>query len=106
MNIQTKLFLDKCLKVGLKRVCICVSNKIIPESISFPFGPRDSVFGLKRKNAKTHDYNGWPAIWAAVEMANIGGGCGNSNQHQINKGAQYALDAGAYIRKNGKWVRL
>jgi hypothetical protein len=106
MNKQTVFFLSKCLEVGLKRVCICVSNPIVPESMTFIFGSEDSVFGLKRKGSTTHNYNGWPAIWAAVSLAGIGAGTGNSNQHQISPGAVYALDRGTYFRKNGKWVKI
>ncbi len=106
MTKQTEQFLAKCLELGLKRVCIGVANPIVPESMTFTFGPYNAVFGLKRKNAQTHDYNGWPAIWAVVNQLGIGGGCGNSNQHQVSPVAMAQLDLGAYVRQNGKWKRL
>lgn len=106
MNKLTKKFLNACDEVGLKRVVIGVAHPLVPESQTFVFGPQYSVFGLKRKGSQTHDFDGWPAIWAAVSRAGISGGAGNSNQHQIEPKFMAELEKGAYQRINGEWRKV
>lgn len=90
-------FLNNCEKVGIKKVGIGTRDKTFKESNSFPFGYSGSVFADEK-------YEGWPAIWRAVEMTDkehgIGRCCGNSGQYQT--GTQF-LENGIYEFKDGNW---
>lgn len=104
-HIFTAAFLKKCSDAGYTAVAISRTHKSIPQSIDFPFGSDGSVFahkkGAGRKNEPRID--GWPAIWQITVEMNIGVGCGNSHQKQINT-AQ--LIDGVYHFKDGNWKRI
>lgn len=91
---KTLEFLDNCQKVGIKRVGINMRDEKFEESKNWPFTRRGMVFADER-------YEGWPAIWRAVEMTkDIKQYCGNSGQYQCD--TQF-LQSGIYEFKNGKW---
>ena len=96
----TDKFLKRCSAHKIKAVCINERNPIVEESITYPFGEKGSVFA----NGRTKD--DFPAIWSVVEEMNISGGCGNTNQHQINELGMSKLIDGVYEYKDGKWNKI
>jgi hypothetical protein len=98
----TEKFLDACREEGLKKIAIGVSHDSIPESVSFPFGPDNSVFS-NRKNSKL---SGSPAIWEVVRKLGISGGCGNGDQHQLTIEGKARLIDGVYHLKDGSWKKV
>lgn len=94
---KTSEFLEICSKVGIKKVGISKRDDSFKESLGWGFSEKWSVFADER----TED--GWPAVWKAVEIMDISGGCGNSGQHQISDKATHFLQEGIYEFKNGKW---
>lgn len=96
----TDKFLKCCSKHKIKAVCINTSNEIVKESTTFAFGCYNSVF------ASGNTTNGTPAIWAVCEELGISGGCGNHDQHQLNRTAMAKLVDGAYQYKDGKWNKI
>lgn len=93
----TMEFLNECKKAGIKRVSIGMADEEIKSTKGWPFGCESSVF------ADGDDKNGWPKIWGVVESLGIGGGCGNSGQHQISGESYARLVDGVYSYKDGKW---
>jgi hypothetical protein len=93
----TSKFLATCSKHYIREVCIGVSNKIVPSSVAWPFNTSNSIFAMGNSE------NGWPKIWEIVEKMGIGGGCGNSDQHQSDNSN---LVDGAYQHKDGKWIKI
>ena len=96
----TDKFLKRCSAHKIKAVCINERNPIVKESITYPFGEKGSVFA----NGRTKD--DVPAIWRVVEEMDISGGCGNTNQHQINELGMSKLIDGVYEYKDGKWNKI
>jgi len=93
----TKVFLDECKKQGIKLVSIGRTDEEIKSTNGWPFDPARSIFADNRSK------DDWPAIWKVSENLGIGGGCGNSGQHQISSEAYARLVDGVYSYKNGKW---
>lgn len=89
-------FLENCQKCGITRVGICQRDDEFIESKGWCFSVNGSVFADEKKD-------GWPAIWRAVKMSDISGGCGNSGQSQIGGEKAQFLQEGIYKLKNGKW---
>lgn len=96
----TKEFLKQCSKHKIKVVSIGRRTNLIEESASWPFDPNTSVF------AEGNDSSGWPAIWSVTEATGTSGGCGNHNQHALNKVGQTKLINGVYKFQDGKWMRV
>ena len=48
------------------------------------------------ENKRWPEENGWPAMWRIVELMEIKGGCGNSDQHQTQDYAGKLFPAHAY----------
>lgn len=103
MNKATYNLLRKCQKYGLKRVCVGVAHPLVPESMTFPWNPDGSVFGIDTPKGLSKDDDGWPAIWRVVEDLGISWGAGNSNQHQARMDG---LQLGAYLYRNKKWKKI
>lgn len=97
---QTQLFLKECSKAGICKVCIQASDDSVPSSKGFPFGTNGSVFAMGDTK------NGWPAIWGVCGRTGYSGSCGNADQHSLNKKGQDELIDGAYICKQGKWIKV
>ena len=97
---KTSEFLKICGSLGIKTVGIRKTHEDIKSSSSWHDG-FDAVYADESTNK---DGSGWPAIWEAVEIAGISGGCGNSGQHQIQHDAK--LIDGVYRLKNGKWKMI
>ena len=93
----TMTFLEACQKNGISIVSIQTKTDLIPETKTFPFGVRGSVF------SDDVSVGGWPAIWLAVRDAGLQDGCGNGNQMQTNCSK---LVDGVYELKDGKWRRI
>ena len=96
----TRKFLTQCSKHNIKLVSIGVRTDLIEKSKTYPFGCSGSVFA----EGRTKD--GWPVIWSVVSELGIGGGCGNSDQHQITQDAQSILIDGVYEFKDKKWHKI
>jgi hypothetical protein len=96
----TNEFLQECARVGLNKISIAKSHESIKESVTFPFGASGSVFGIGINDSR--DKQGWPAIWGVCERKGLGGGCGNSNQYQVDT---TRLIEGVYHFKGGAWKR-
>lgn len=95
------IFLNTCLKYGIKKVCVCVPHPSVPMSTTFGFGTMGSVF-----SERLHTKWGWPAIWQVCEDLKIGAGCGNGMQHQISLDAQSKLEHGCFHHINGEWKKI
>lgn len=95
----TSEFLEECGCVGITKVAIRKVHKSVPSSIGFPFGAGNSVFAFQPKSVKSD----WPPIWGVVNKMNIGGACGNSDQHQL--GGDDLID-GVYHLKKGRWIKV
>lgn len=102
MNEATRKLLKKCQEYGLKRVCIGVRHKIVPESMGFPFSPVTSIFGIVAPKADS-DVEGSPAIWRVVDELGISTGAGNTNQHTADLSG---IEMGAYRFYGGQWKKL
>lgn len=96
MKPATERLLSECLKLGIRRIAICISDPTVPESTTFVFGASYSVFAKGK-------INDWPAIWKAVENAGIRRGCGNTDQMQISNPDE--LDHGCYFYRRGEWKK-
>ena len=92
----TERFLTECAKAGIRKVAI---GKAPP---SWPFEGSGSVFTF----GNARDKSDWPAIWGVVNRLKIGGGCGNTDQHQISAEGQRSLIDGTYKLKDGVWSRV
>jgi hypothetical protein len=92
----TSKFLSNCKQHGIKKVSIGTRHESIPASMTFPFGVINSVFSVSKNNTE---------IWDACRDAGVGGGCGNADQHQLNRIGQSMID-GVYHLKNGTWRRV
>lgn len=92
----TSLYLQCCEKHGISLTSICRKTNLISACKGWPFGFDDNVFADERKGT-------WPAIWAVCEEMNLGGGCGNTGQHQAN--CSRLID-GVYKLENGKWLKI
>lgn len=99
INERTKKLLELCKKHNYKRVCIRESSELVPQSVSFPFGPSNSIFCWPCKDKQCID--GWPAIWEIAEILGESS-CGNSHQYQIS--GDY--NSGVYVLKNGEWEKI
>lgn len=96
MNDLTRRVLSECKKAGYKRICVECADSAVPISVSFPFGPKGSIFALPNRRSG----DGWPAIWKIIENLEIWEGCGNGQQVAVKSGV---LDQGYYYLVNGKW---
>jgi len=104
MTPSTEEFLNKCADAGYTRVSVCTAHSKIPDSIDFPFGAEDSVFAYPDRGEKEpRNELDQPPIWDIVEEMGIGGGCGNSHQHDISRLG--GIEEGAYYLKGGKWLK-
>lgn len=95
----TENFLDCCKRNGVSTVAIMASTDLIPKSKTFSFGVTDSVFATER------DKSGFPAIWRICTTCGVHGGCGNTDQAQLNSKGQAYLINGVYTLKDGVWSR-
>lgn len=95
----TARFLKICEKHDIKVVAINTISKRIPRSVSYPFGAYGSVFACGDSKG------GRPKIWDAVDEAGVGGGAGNTDQHQLSDKARVLLIDGVYSFKGGAWKR-
>lgn len=93
-NLQE--FLNECKKFDYKKVCINISHKDIPSSLTFPFGANGSVF-----TSPDIKYNGWSAIWEICDRFNFTG-CGNLQQHTI----PVSLGKGYFKLVKGNWKKI
>ena len=93
----TMTFLEACEKHGISVVSVQTRTDLIPETKTFPFGVKGSVFSDDVR------VGGLPAIWQAVSDAGLKSGCGNGNQMQIDCAK---LVDGVYELKDGKWRRV
>lgn len=94
--------LDACEQVGITRVAIQTRDPEIKGSMLWSSQsnlPADSI-------CANGTFNGWPAIWSAIEKAKLSGGCGNPGQHQIRQGQIRPTDFGVYQLYNGQWAKL
>ena len=95
----THKFLDICKELGIKKVAIGVSHESIEATKKWGFSCQGSAFAAG-------EHGGWPAIWKAVELAGVSGGCGNHDQHQLNSLGEAKLVDGCYHLKDGKWKKV
>lgn len=96
-GVTTRKFLAACTECQITRVAVEVAHPWVPSSIDFTFGVKGSAFA-------NNEIDGWPAIWMACEMAGVGFGCGNHNQHQLRNG--HGIEPGMYYRRKGCWCRV
>ncbi len=96
----TDKFLSECSKAGITKIAISKKTDTIPSSKEYPFGVTGNVFAFQPKKRAQ---GSWPPIWGVCEKFGIGGGCGNSDQHQIDDSS---LIDGVYHLKSGKWMRV
>ncbi len=100
----TAKFLADCGQAGITAVAIGKAHESVPSSKEFPFGSQNSVFAFQANNKEARERaGGWPPIWGVVERAGIGGGCGNTDQHQADLSN---LVNGVYQLKSGKWKKI
>ena len=92
----TAIFLACCESHGIKTVSINTYTKLIEACKGWSYAD-GSVFADERDGT-------WPAIWAVCSEMDVGGGCGNSGQHQLKYNAR--LIDGVYRLENGNWTKL
>lgn len=94
MNKETKAFLRSCTKHGIRTVAIGCRHPRVKDSLL----SSDPKFSVASNNVK---YEGWPAVWAALEAVGHRDGCGNSNQKYMH---EMPFHRGLYARNTaGEW---
>lgn len=97
--IEAVKFTDHVLELaksmGIERLGINKTDKTVQKN---PWESAPSSLFSKHKSDR-----GWPAVWQLAREAGIHGGCGNSDQVQINSSA--SLVDGIYQLEKGKWIR-
>ena len=97
----TKL-LDLCAQHGYDAVAIGMKHKVVPQSVSFVFGPQGSIFAKPRGRCNAR-IGGWPAIWAITEQIGLKSSCGNNHQRQIEN---IHFHPQVWQLKKGKLVKI
>jgi hypothetical protein len=94
---KTEELLAIASEVGVTAVSIGKKHPLVGNE-DWPFGASGSIFTRKEDR---HD--GWPAAWHIARQAGVGGGAGNSGQHQADTSN---LIDGVYECRNGAWSRV
>lgn len=94
---KTEALLAIASDVGVTALSIGKKHPLVGNE-GWPFGYAGSVF-----TSKTDEVNGWPAAWHITQKAGIGGGSGNSGQHQADTSE---LIDGVYECRDGVWARI
>lgn len=84
-------------QIGVKTVSIGKVTPLVGNE-GWSFGASGSIFTPRESR-----HNGWPSAWHISEAAGIGGGAGNTGQHQID--SSKVID-GVYRCVNGQWERV
>ena len=92
----TSIYLQCCEKHGISLTSIGKKTDLISACKGWPFGFKNNVFADEEEN-------GCPAIWKVCEEMKLGGGGGNTGQHQASCAR---LVDGVYKLKNGTWLKI
>lgn len=95
--VKTEELLAIASEVGVTALSIGKKHPLVGNE-EWPFGVSGSIF--------THPdarHNGSPAAWHITEKAGVGGGCGNTGQHQADTSN---LIDGVYECRGGVWSRV